>query len=319
MSNVQHSDLSTGVIHIVYNWTYANAAARTGATGFISGDIGKLARQTDTNALYMLTATTPTWVAVGGGGGGGGNTITVGALASLPAASTAGNVYMPNDDDFVFVDTGTDWQIFHHGQYIGLQSAVPVVSSFTHTLTAGGGSASDSKAGLQLSQPSHTTGDSYDLWSLALPSTAGPWTTTMYLRPDQYTPKNFNMICLALLTASGGSSMDMFGLSSYNGSVAATTSEYQSSSTTISAVTLDLPTSWANGIWLRVHDDGAAGASSRTWRAGRTLAQLSTIATQSHTLTITAARVGILLNARNAAAPNLGLACTIPYWLVINS
>lgn len=43
-------------------WTYANAAARTGATGFVAGDIGKLAYQSDNGTHWRLTATTPTWV-----------------------------------------------------------------------------------------------------------------------------------------------------------------------------------------------------------------------------------------------------------------
>lgn len=55
--------------HVPYAWTYANAAARTGASGFVTGDIGKFARQTDDDSMWMLISTTPTWIAVGGGGG----------------------------------------------------------------------------------------------------------------------------------------------------------------------------------------------------------------------------------------------------------
>jgi len=47
--------------HILENWTYANAAARTGATGFVAGDVGKIAYQTDEGSYWRLTATTPTW------------------------------------------------------------------------------------------------------------------------------------------------------------------------------------------------------------------------------------------------------------------
>lgn len=53
-------------VHRIYRWEYANAAARTGATGFVAADIGKVARQTDDNTLWMLTAVTPTWTQVGG-------------------------------------------------------------------------------------------------------------------------------------------------------------------------------------------------------------------------------------------------------------
>jgi len=63
----QHKDIELEQIHIGYNWTYADAAARTGATGMVSADVGKFARQLDDNSIWMLTATTPTWIAVGGG------------------------------------------------------------------------------------------------------------------------------------------------------------------------------------------------------------------------------------------------------------
>jgi hypothetical protein len=52
-------------IHVPYQFSYANNAARTGAGGFVSTDVGKFARQTDNNTIWMLTATTPTWVLVG--------------------------------------------------------------------------------------------------------------------------------------------------------------------------------------------------------------------------------------------------------------
>lgn len=62
---MKHQDAT--LIHVPYNFSYANAAARTGAGGFVAGDVGKFARQTDDNSIWILTATTPTWVQVGGG------------------------------------------------------------------------------------------------------------------------------------------------------------------------------------------------------------------------------------------------------------
>jgi hypothetical protein len=76
----EHDVIVAGEIHIPYNWTYADTTARTGAAGFISTDVGKLARQTDDNSLWMLTATTPTWVPVG---------YASGFKASVRAATTA--------------------------------------------------------------------------------------------------------------------------------------------------------------------------------------------------------------------------------------
>lgn len=60
-----HADAGVGEIHVPYNWSYADAAARTGAGGFVAGDVGKLARQEDDNTIWILTATTPTWVQIG--------------------------------------------------------------------------------------------------------------------------------------------------------------------------------------------------------------------------------------------------------------
>jgi hypothetical protein len=65
----RHSELTA--IHIPYNWSYADATTREAATGFVAGDVGKLARQLDDNSLWMLIDDSPvTWIAVGAGSGG---------------------------------------------------------------------------------------------------------------------------------------------------------------------------------------------------------------------------------------------------------
>lgn len=42
-------------------WTYANATARTTATGFVMTDLGQLAYQSDNQKYYRLATTAPTW------------------------------------------------------------------------------------------------------------------------------------------------------------------------------------------------------------------------------------------------------------------
>ena len=42
-------------------WNYDNAAARTGATGFVASDVGQMAYQKDTQTFYRLKTTAPTW------------------------------------------------------------------------------------------------------------------------------------------------------------------------------------------------------------------------------------------------------------------
>lgn len=57
-------------IHLVNNYSYADAAARTGASGFAAGDLGKVAHQTDDDTFWILIATTPTWTEITGTGSG---------------------------------------------------------------------------------------------------------------------------------------------------------------------------------------------------------------------------------------------------------
>jgi len=100
MSTGLHKDLELVEIHRPHAWEYANASARTGASGFVAADVGKLARQLDDNSLWMLTATTPTWVAVGGGGApaahatthepGGSDTMAVDAAGATGSLRTLG-------------------------------------------------------------------------------------------------------------------------------------------------------------------------------------------------------------------------------------
>lgn len=59
----RHSKLtaSSGGVHSAVAYTYATAAARIGATGFTTEDVGKLAWQTDDGSLWILTSAAPVW------------------------------------------------------------------------------------------------------------------------------------------------------------------------------------------------------------------------------------------------------------------
>lgn len=66
-----HSTLTK--IHIMENWTFANAAARTANGTYVALDVGKVAYQADEGTYWRLTtvttpgpAATPTWTAIGG-------------------------------------------------------------------------------------------------------------------------------------------------------------------------------------------------------------------------------------------------------------
>ena len=73
-----YKDPTTGVVSTqtdpwpVYReparWTYADAAARTGASGFSNSDVGQLAYQSDTQTFWRLQSTSPTWAQDTSGG-----------------------------------------------------------------------------------------------------------------------------------------------------------------------------------------------------------------------------------------------------------
>jgi hypothetical protein len=66
-------------------------------TGFVATDVGKLARKTDDNTLWMLTATTPTWQAQSGAGGSTGGSGTLGKLPRWTGGSTLGDSHLADD------------------------------------------------------------------------------------------------------------------------------------------------------------------------------------------------------------------------------
>lgn len=101
MANITHRQMTGALngIHVPFAGIFANAAARTGATGFVvngstapfvAGDVGKLALQSDTNVSYRLTSTTPTWIQVIEGDANGTLPVVSGAnITSLNASNLA--------------------------------------------------------------------------------------------------------------------------------------------------------------------------------------------------------------------------------------
>lgn len=64
----EHDVAPLGERHGIHNWEYADATARTGATGFIAADVGKWAKQLDDGSYWELTDDSPvTWAQRTGG------------------------------------------------------------------------------------------------------------------------------------------------------------------------------------------------------------------------------------------------------------
>jgi len=79
MSALHGEQTVSNGIHIIHSYEYADASARSAATGFTSADVGKVAKQTSNNSFWLLTNHSPiTW-----------NQIGELASASVPLARTA--------------------------------------------------------------------------------------------------------------------------------------------------------------------------------------------------------------------------------------
>lgn len=63
---VKHGDqIVEDGIHIVHALEYADRSARAGASGLTDSDIGKVSRQADNDAFYVLKDARPTWTQFG--------------------------------------------------------------------------------------------------------------------------------------------------------------------------------------------------------------------------------------------------------------
>jgi hypothetical protein len=63
-----HKNIPATDRHAPFNWEFADAAARTSAAGFVTGDLHKLALQIDDGTYWTLLSTTPTWGQLGAQG-----------------------------------------------------------------------------------------------------------------------------------------------------------------------------------------------------------------------------------------------------------
>lgn len=105
-----HSDLLTSNgIHTPMSYSYADEAARTGATGFDANDLYKFAIQLDNTSVWMLTATTPTWTEIEAGSVTAGSGLTrTGDDIALGGTLTADAIFTPDTDGSHDFNIGAD-------------------------------------------------------------------------------------------------------------------------------------------------------------------------------------------------------------------
>jgi hypothetical protein len=119
-----HSNATT--VHRPYTWEYDDATEREASTGFVAGDVGRLARQLDDNSLWMLTDDDPeTWVQVGGGGSG------YDEGTSFPGSPATGDKFYRTDRNLLYYYDGTRWLTvtLYIGTYAPGDTTVPPFSA----------------------------------------------------------------------------------------------------------------------------------------------------------------------------------------------
>lgn len=276
---------SNGLANAVpYRWTYADATARTSATGFVSTDVGALALQQSDNSLWLLTATTPTWTQLSGGGGGA--TIGSGTLASRPAAGTAGNLYLPTDAPYLYRDNGSAWQAFGR-----IQAMTPPVAANFSWVNQGSASFGTNGGVLSMLAPASTS-DNLRLLVKSIPS--APYTITAALVTNS---QNVNYLFGGLVLRDSASGklivLEQFtnggfiGLVNYNSPTSQ--SGTQSGSKSHGNVGL---------VWFQIQDDN----TNRTFRASADGTNWYQIYSGARTTFITPDQVGFFLDASHATA-----------------
>jgi hypothetical protein len=83
-----HKNITAGDVHYLQQWEPADSSART-ALAVTSADVGKVARQLDTNVFYLLMDDSPmTWADISSAGGSGTVTSVTSANADATVATT---------------------------------------------------------------------------------------------------------------------------------------------------------------------------------------------------------------------------------------
>jgi type II secretory pathway pseudopilin PulG len=84
-------------------WTYANAGARTGASGFRPTDVGQLAYQSDAKTYWRLQSTVPTW--------------TQDTSAGIPISATVTETVTALTSSFATTTNGSPTTAYHQAVF----------------------------------------------------------------------------------------------------------------------------------------------------------------------------------------------------------
>lgn len=228
--------------------------------------------------------------AANGTGGGGGSTISSGALASRPAAGTAGNVYVPSDAPYWYVDTGSAWTA--HGPT--WQLTEPVDGDFSW-VNQGGATVSTANSGVFLNAPA-TSPDNLRMRVKAAPAT--PYTVTIAFMPLIF-PANYGSAGFVWRESSSGK-LAIFHIVYSSGYLVASSKFNSPTSFNTDYTTLNIQAPrFGPLLWFRITDNG----TNRICAWSNDGYNYQTFHTIGRADFITANQVGFFANSVNASYP----------------
>lgn len=153
-----HRNELIGSMHIVHQFEYADAAARTGATGLLPADIGKVARQLDNDSFYVLMSDSPvSWMLINGTA-----LINNAEAQTIHAAGSAipGAIYLETTSDTFYFGKSDGRLIDWDGLSPPAEQAAPWVdfrfvdmATLTNEITTGVTITQDTSRGLYCATP----------------------------------------------------------------------------------------------------------------------------------------------------------------------
>ena len=128
----RHGDFTLGQVHQPFNWSYADATARTAATGMVPADVGKWAKQLDNGTYWELTDDSPvTWAQRTDSTFGGSSSIIVEEGDSTVVATVASLDFDSSDFNVTEAPSGEANISLNYGTGAGQ----PAEGNHTHTFT----------------------------------------------------------------------------------------------------------------------------------------------------------------------------------------
>lgn len=228
----------------------------------------------------------------------GGDSTHTDTFANRPAASNAGDLFLPSNGFMIERDTGADWVPW--GPIFPL-TRPPAIATFTW-INQETATAVETNGGIHLSAPA-ASGDDVRLLKITAPAT--PYTVTALILPQIHLI-NYNQIGLAFRQSSDGK-LVMFNFSGQSGGYFRFAKF--NSPTSYSAEYSNVYLGSRDWFWLRIADNGTDRLCS--WSANGI--DFITVHSIGRTDFLTADEVGFYANANNAS---LGCGLTLLSWKV---